>query len=172
MSGSAFSTVWLAGFPSEGCLQAWLHWRFWALSVPAHPWKPHANSPDRPSGQDEPSASRSTAHTPTPAAPRQDGGPDPRASSSGRGCHGAAPSRPTLRLPPVCVYIGQQQPEPQRLGRRGRSRRPPALPPSIPAGRSSGRRGMKVMLAAVSGGFPSGVGYGWRGEGQGPGPRR
>lgn len=133
---------------------------------------PSLEAPRELSGQDEAPASRLTAHRPTPAAPRQDGGPDPRASSSGRGCHGAAPSRPTLRLPPVCVYIGQQQPEPQRLGRRGRSRRPPALPPSIPAGRSSGRRGMKVMLAAVSGGFPSGVGYGWRGEGQGPGPRR
>ncbi|KAM6134194.1 LOW QUALITY PROTEIN: uncharacterized protein FYN12_004091 [Phoenicopterus ruber ruber] len=39
------------------------------------------------------------------------------------------PLGPPSPLPPVCVYIGQEEPEPQRRGRRGRSRRrrPPAL---------------------------------------------
>ncbi|XP_075358828.1 transmembrane protein 263-like isoform X1 [Mycteria americana] len=41
------------------------------------------------------------------------------------------PLGPPSPLPPVCVYIGQEEPEPQRRGRRGRSRRrrPPALHP-------------------------------------------
>lgn len=73
---------------------------------------------------------------PPPAPRAKMAAPDPRASSSGRGCHGAAPPpsspRPSLPpLPPVCVYIGQEEPEPERRGRRGRSRRrrPPALHP-------------------------------------------
>lgn len=130
--GVLFTTVRLAGFPSESCLQASLRWRFWALSLWAHPWKPHAGSPGRRSRQDEAPAPRPTAHRPTPAAPRQDGGPDPHASSSGRGCHGAAPPGPPSASRRCVFTSGRSSRSPSALGDGDAADgRPPARPPSI-----------------------------------------
>lgn len=102
---------------------------------------------------------------PPPAPRAKMAAPDPRASSSGRGCHGAAPppSSPRPSLPPSrrCVFTSGRRSRSPSAGGDGDAADGDGRPPSIPAGRCCGRGGMKVMLAAVTGAG----GSCWRGVG-------
>lgn len=90
------------------------------------------------------------------------------------GCHGAAPG-PASPRPPVCVYIGQEEPEPQRRGTRERSRRPPALPPSPPGGApgdAAWRWCWRLFPGAGGSAGPGRLPAAAGGAGRGPGPGR
>uniref|UniRef100_A0A493TPM6 Transmembrane protein 263 n=3 Tax=Anatidae TaxID=8830 RepID=A0A493TPM6_ANAPP len=65
--------------------------------------------------------------------------PDPRASSSGRGCHGAAPPSAL----PRCVFTSGGRSRSSSTGGDGEGAGDDGRPPSIPSGRCAGRRGMK-----------------------------
>lgn len=88
---------------------------------------------DAPPGETE----RGAGCPPPAAPPAKMAAPDPRASSSGRGCHGAAPPRPTLPPPAgVCLHRagGAGDPAPGETGTQptATAARPPSLPGGAP----------------------------------------
>lgn len=106
-------------------------------SNPAAPDEVLPNASDRPAADSFPygRAAVITRSASRPPDPAKMAAPDPRASSSGRGCHGAAPPRPTLSRRRVCLHRAGG------AGALGETGTQPATTAACPPSPAGGARG-------------------------------